>query len=47
MSIYRANLSGAWIVSDFIGGYLVTRTYYGYTKAQALRMFKAENPGVK
>jgi hypothetical protein len=45
MSIYRANLSGAWIVSDFIGGYLVTRTYYGYTKAQALRKFREDIHG--
>jgi hypothetical protein len=45
MSIYRANLSGAWIVSDFIGGYLVTRTYYGYTKVQALRKFREDIHG--
>ena len=37
--------SGAWVVSDIIGGYLVTRTYYGYTSVQALRLFKEEFGG--
>lgn len=35
--------NGAWQVSAIIGGYLVTRTYYGYTKREALRQFKADN----
>lgn len=46
MSIERVSHSGAWIVSDIVGGYRVARTYYGYTRAQALRAFKAENLGV-
>jgi hypothetical protein len=47
MIIERVSHSGAWIVSDIVGGYWVARTYYGYTRAQALRLFKAENLGVK
>jgi hypothetical protein len=41
----RVHHSGAWIVSDIIGGYWVARTYYGYSGAQALRLFKDEFGG--
>ena len=41
-TITRAVPSGAWIISDFVGGYLVTRTYYGHTKRDSLRLFRAE-----
>jgi hypothetical protein len=34
--------SGAWEVSDIVGGYLVTRTYYGYTKSEALALFRKD-----
>ena len=34
--------SGAWIVSDIVGGYRVARTYYGYTRDQALAAFGEE-----
>ena len=47
MIIERVSHSGAWIVSDIVDGYRVARTYYGYTRAESLRMFKAENSGVK
>jgi hypothetical protein len=33
------NHYGAWVVSAFIGGYLVTRQFYGYTKRQAVSRF--------
>jgi hypothetical protein len=36
------NYEGAWVVSDIVGGYLVTRRYYYYTKREALAMFKRE-----
>ena len=41
----RVNHSGAWVVSDFIGGYRVSRTYYGFSSAQALRAFLDEFGG--
>jgi hypothetical protein len=41
-TITRAVPSGAWIISDMISGYLVTRTYYGHTKRDALRLFREE-----
>lgn len=41
MTIQRVVPSGAWQVSDVVNGYLVTRTYYGYTKQEALWKFKA------
>lgn len=34
--------SGAWQVCAVVRGYLVTRTYYGYSKREALAMFKRE-----
>ena len=36
---------GQWIVSDIVAGYLVTRQYYGYTKREAMRLFKKESKG--
>jgi hypothetical protein len=36
------NVHGAWVVSDIIRGYLVTRFYYGYTKREAQRQFKRD-----
>ena len=42
MSIYKHAVNGAWVCSDIIHGHLITRTYYGYTKRQAMAMFKAE-----
>lgn len=40
--IVEKNREGAWVVSDSIGGYLVTRRYYFYTKREAVRLFKRE-----
>jgi len=40
MTIER-NHEGAWIISDIVGGYSVTRKYYGYTKQEARQLFKA------
>ncbi len=34
--------SGAWQVSAIISGCLVLRTYYGYTKREAIAEFKSE-----
>jgi len=40
------NAEGAWRLSAFVGEghgeYLVTRSYYFYTKAQAIKQFKQE-----
>jgi hypothetical protein len=44
MTIERVAHSGAYILSAFVGEgageYLFTRTYYGYTLAQAKAQFK-------
>lgn len=40
--IVEKNNEGAWVVSDSIGGYLVTRRYYFYTKREAVRLFRQE-----
>jgi hypothetical protein len=34
--------SGMIVISDFIGGYLVTRRYIGYTKHEAIKLFGEE-----
>ena len=34
--------NGAVEVSDVINGYLVRRTYYGYTIREAMRLFRKE-----
>ena len=37
------NHEGAYVISDLdADGYLMTRRYYGYTKREAVLMFKAE-----
>jgi hypothetical protein len=41
----QKNSAGAWVVSDIVGGYLVTRVYYYYTKREALAQFKREVRG--
>ena len=39
MSIDR-NSEGAWRISEIINGYLITKTYYSYTKREAIRQFR-------
>lgn len=41
MSVYK-QLDGAIWVCDVIGGQLVCRRYYGYTKREAVRLFREE-----
>ena len=36
------NREGAWRISGLVGGYLLTRCYYFYTKREAIRLFKEE-----
>ena len=38
-------MQGAWRVSAIVGGYLVSKQYMGYTKKEAVSMFKQENKG--
>ena len=49
MSVYRSFPSGAWVVSDIVGNFLTTRTYFGYTRSEAVRKFRMEvgRDGVK
>jgi len=42
MTVQRMHPSGGWIVSDIINGYLVSRRYFGYTKLEAIKLFRAE-----
>lgn len=43
---YQRNQAGAWVLSAFVGEgageYLLSRTYYDYTRAQAVKTFKEE-----
>lgn len=40
--VEKNRVNGSWIVSDFVGGYLVTRVYYGYTKRESVARFTLE-----
>jgi len=40
--LVEKNYEGAWVVSDIVGGYWVSRRYYYYTKREALAKFKRE-----
>jgi hypothetical protein len=40
MTITKLTPNGAYEISDIIGGYRVARTYYGYTKREAVKQFK-------
>jgi hypothetical protein len=44
MTVERIKSNGAYVLSDLVGkgagAYLFTRTYYGYTLAQAKAQFK-------
>ena len=42
VSAYRQFPSGAWIVAAIVGQYRVQRTYFGYSKREAVRAFLAE-----
>jgi hypothetical protein len=44
MTIERVRHSGAYVISQLTSdyGYLFTRTYYGYTRAQAVSLFRAQ-----
>ena len=40
---YRKTFQGAWeLYASDKDGYLVTRQYFGYTKREAVQMFRAE-----
>ena len=41
MTAYRNQVNGSWIISDIVGGCYYKRAYYGYTKRDALRLFRA------
>lgn len=34
--------SGAWEVAAIVGGYRLARTYYGYSRREAVKMYLAE-----
>ena len=42
MTVEKIIHSGALIISDIIDGYLVSKTYYGYTKKEAVKLFRSE-----
>lgn len=42
MTAERLFPSGAWRISSMIGGHLVSRVYFGYTKREAVAMFREE-----
>jgi hypothetical protein len=43
--IIEKNIHGAYVISDIVRGYRVSRQYYGYTKREAVKAFRAEARG--
>jgi hypothetical protein len=39
---YSKNSEGALVISAIVGGYLITRQFYYYTKKEATRLFLQE-----
>ena len=39
------NGNGSWRVSAVVGGFLVTRVYYGFTRSESVARFRAEMKG--
>lgn len=42
LSVYRNQHNGSWVVQGLVAGFLETRVYYGYTKREACKRFRAE-----
>jgi hypothetical protein len=38
--IIEKNINGYWVIYETIRGYLMTKVYIGYTKMEAIKMFK-------
>ncbi len=45
MLIERVKHSGMWCISDIINGALVTRKYVGYSRKEAIQLFRQEMKG--
>lgn len=46
LSVTRAVPSGAWIVAAIVGNSYASRTYYGYTRREAIARFRADFPAI-
>lgn len=42
MDVERIEGSGGWRISDIVGDQLVTLRFFGYTKTQAIMLFRQE-----
>lgn len=42
MTVERT-IQGAWRVCAMVGGHLITRVYMGFTKRQAIQLFKEDH----
>lgn len=42
MTIEKRKSDGALLISDIVNNYYIKRTYTGYTKRQAISIFKKE-----
>ena len=43
MTIEKRKSDGALLISDIINNYYIKKTYIGYTKSQAISIFKKES----
>lgn len=42
MTVDRIKHSGMYVIFTIVGGYLFTRRYMGYTRAEAIAQFRAD-----
>ena len=47
MTIERNNVTSALVITDIINGQLVHEQYYGYTKREAIALFKQQHNAKK
>lgn len=45
MLIERVRHSGMWVISEIVKGALVTRKYLGYSRKEAIQLFRQEMKG--
>lgn len=41
-TVTKNKVNGSWQISDVYDGHLVERTYYGYTREEAIQLFREE-----
>ena len=43
LTIEKNPVTGAWVISAIIGGHRIQRTYIGYTRREAVELFRVQS----